>query len=282
MKNNLLNYALYTGKDVPDVLQIYASELVKSGDLTDFAHSRKISEYRKLIIDKRLLHRLRSNFNNIYNLIDKDFKDVRFVIDGRRKSLIGTEKKFRKLISEKKSLDLLRDIFAFRITLFGINNKKLVETCYSIANSIIEYSTKKGLTLCEADPLSGTGKFNIEEHPGILIPQKSKISKNFQYGIKDYILNPKENGYQSLHLIFRATTGECFEVQIRTFDMHIHAESGDARHDLYKSKKYIESLNFDPKKVHIPGYGISPTTGKVFDFIGLQDGLQILKRQKTY
>jgi hypothetical protein len=47
-------------------------------------------------------------------------------------------------------------------------------------------------------------------------------------------------------------------------------------------KKYSSStFEFEPEKIHIPGYGISPD-GKVYDFIGLQEGLQILKRQKTY
>ena len=53
-------------------------------------------------------------------------------------------------------------------------------------------------------------------------------------------------------------------------------------HDKYKMKKYSSStFEFEPEKIHIPGYGISPD-GKVYDFIGLQEGLQILKRQKTY
>lgn len=281
MKNNLLNSALYTGKDVPEVLSIYSNSLKQTGKLIDIAHAGKISEYRKLIIDKKLLHRLRKTFNEIYNLIDTRFKDTRFVIDGRRKSVIGTEKKYVKLISENRSLDLLRDIFAFRVTIFGTNSISLIKTCYEIANCITEHCISKGSTLCEADPVSGTIKFDIEKHPGIFIPKKSGIDKKFQFGVKDYVLNPKENGYQSIHLIFRTMTGECFEVQIRTFDMHVHAESGDARHDLYHSKKYTQNLEFDPHKIHIPGYGISPS-GKVFDFIGLQEGLQILKRQKTY
>ena len=280
MKNDLLNNALYSGRDIPEVLKIYAEELRSTGKLEDVAHATKILEYCKMITNKRLLYRLRKNFNEIYSLIDKNF-NAKFVIDGRRKSLISSEKKCQKLISEGKSLDLLRDIFAFRIILFGKNSFALINTCYAIANAITEHCFAKGLTLCEADPVTGTCSFKMEEHPEILIPKKSGINKKFQSGVKDYILSPKENGYQSIHLTFRATTGECFEVQIRTFDMHVHAESGDARHDVYKSKKYKQNLEFDPQKINIPGYGISPA-GKVFDFIGLQEGLEILKREKTY
>ena len=69
---------------------------------------------------------MRKNFNEIYSLIDKNFKDVRFVIDGRLKSLLSFEKKIQKLMSEKRSLDLLRDQFAFRIVIFGENTQSLV------------------------------------------------------------------------------------------------------------------------------------------------------------
>ncbi|TNC80436.1 MAG: GTP diphosphokinase [Oleiphilus sp.] len=75
--------------------------------------------------------------------------------------------------------------------------------------------------------------------------------RHIPYEFDDYIANPKENGYRSLHTAVIGPEGKVMEVQIRTYDMHEEAELGVCAHWRYKgtdtrnkSNSYEEKINW--------------------------------------
>ncbi len=77
---------------------------------------------------------------------------------------------------------------------------------------------------------------NIEECYAVL-GRIHGIYKPMIGRVKDYIANPKPNGYQSLHTTIIVENQHPLEVQIRTVEMNREAEYGVYSHWLYKEKK---------------------------------------------
>lgn len=273
---------LYSCSTLLKVLKEYESDLRKSNNTENMLHANKLKEYYNVLTDNKFLSNIRKQFDSLYSYAKNQYPDLLFYLEGRRKSVISSDQKISLYLDQKKSLDEFRDMLAFRFTLFGDNSMESIKVAYSLMDNIIEFMISRGFTPCEATPTFQTEGFDENNFPGIIVPKKSFLSSDNIHLVKDYVLNPKASGYQSLHVAFRDSLGRCFEIQIRTFAMHIHAESHSiAGHDSYKSSRYSSTeIEFDRTRVHLNGYAVSE--GHVFDYIGLEKPFQILQKGKTF
>ncbi|CAK9223095.1 unnamed protein product [Sphagnum troendelagicum] len=82
----------------------------------------------------------------------------------------------------------------------------------------------RGLRLVVADEKSCYDALHVVHQLWLHVPGK----------FKDYVVEPKANGYQSLHTVVWGDDGYPLEVQIRTREMHRQAEFGLAAHWRYK------------------------------------------------
>ncbi|KKP38681.1 MAG: (p)ppGpp synthetase I SpoT/RelA, GTP pyrophosphokinase [Candidatus Peregrinibacteria bacterium GW2011_GWF2_33_10] len=125
---------------------------------------------------------------------------------------------YQKLLAKGKStLDSIFDIFALRVVLGKLDHvteQELIGKCYEVL--------------------------------GVIHRELVPIPHRF----KDYIANPKPNGYMSLHTTVLGLGTDDFkkpvEIQIRTKTMHEESEYGIAAHSIYKEadNKYLEKMQW--------------------------------------
>jgi len=73
--------------------------------------------------------------------------------------------------------------------------------------------------------------------------------RNIPREFDDYIANPKENGYRSLHTAVKGPDNQVLEVQIRTGSMHDEAEYGVCAHWRYKDTDKDDAADSYDKKI---------------------------------
>ena len=160
-------------------------------------------------------------------------------LTARRK---GLESELAKILSKSEYDDTatIHDRFGLRgILLNTTSTKKAKEMLLTFSDYIVAILTNKNraernLFLNWIDENNDIDGFTKEKIKFILkLPFKVYLFKN-------YIDNPKKNGYQSFHFVLALEMfspilpGAELEVQLRTYSMHQKSTSGSASHAVYK------------------------------------------------
>ena len=135
-----------------------------------------------------------------------DEMGVKYTLKGRIKSPYSI---WRKMQTKHLSFEEIFDILAVRIIFEPKNLKEEANECFAIYIAL------------------------------------SHLYRNHPDRFRDWVNQPKTNGYQALHMTLMSNHGEWVEVQIRSERMNDIAEQGVAAHWKYKEKGYVEEEEVD-------------------------------------
>ncbi len=115
---------------------------------------------------------------------------------------------YRKMQVQKVPFEGVYDVFAIRFILdCEEDHKKEVDLCWKVFSYVTE-------------------------------EYESDVNR-----LRDWLTNPKPNGYESLHITVKNSHGQFLEVQIRTKRMDVEAENGHAAHWAYKGIRHEVTLD---------------------------------------
>ena len=153
-------------------------------------------------------------------LFPREYRDIASRLDGRREE-------------RERQVEAIRQDLEFRLSARGIEAEVhgRAKHIYSIWRKMNE----KAIDLSEVYDVQALRVLvdRIDQCYGVLGVVHTSwphIPTEFD----DYIANPKENGYRSIHTAVIGPVGRTLEVQIRTREMHEEAELGVCAHWAYK------------------------------------------------
>lgn len=163
-------------------------------------------------------------YDNVVRLeYPKEYTELKNTIESKRE-----EHENQLALTKGKLMDILKEL--------KIEGK--IESRVKHISSIFNKLHNKQLTLDQIYDILAMRVIvnNIEECYAVL-GRIHGIYKPMIGRVKDYIANPKPNGYKSLHTTIIVENQHPMEIQIRTIDMHRDSEYGVYAHWLYKEKK---------------------------------------------
>lgn len=216
--------------------------------------ANKVREYKRATHDENVRNCINSSFSELKELLGPEV-----VISGRQKAFIKYWRKVMLYIKNGKPVSAISDILGFRIV-YGTNRNfdtlETISKCYEIIEKvIIFFMVEKYFIPLESEPIFS----NVSNIDGILIPKQSDVRgfllEGLDTNIKDYICNPKPNGYQSLHGIVCSPDNQNvkIELQVRTAAMDEVAENGTAHHAGHDSNRYGDLEHLFENDVPIEG-----------------------------
>ncbi|MFB3851316.1 MAG: bifunctional (p)ppGpp synthetase/guanosine-3',5'-bis(diphosphate) 3'-pyrophosphohydrolase [Acidobacteriota bacterium] len=156
----------------------------------------------------------------------EDYEMIKIALQEKRSYSENFIEDIKKQIMELMTANGLKGEISGRVKhLYSIYNKILRQNI--TVNEVYDYMAFRILVPEERDCYAVMGLIHSKWN---LIPGR----------LKDFISNPKENGYKSLHTSVIGPSGQPFEIQIRTYKMHEEAEEGIAAHWKYKDGKGID------------------------------------------
>ena len=224
---------------------IYFNFPISSNDFTLFKnhpnYDKLVERYKLYQSDyfKKIINHIKHE--RLY--LKENLPDVNFYSRIRVKSPFSYSKKMNERILNNEYLNI-NDIIGQKIVITDVNGSKdskvLEKACYNISKAI--------------DDFRKTSDFIVKK------PNDSNNSfyTDINYISKDFIKNPKKNGYQSLHIFNEDSKNPdcCFETQIRTFPMEEMAKKDvNVAHNVYK-KRYLDDLSISrmPKYIEITDF----------------------------
>lgn len=252
-----LNDYLYSGDTILRILYNYSGDLRNessvSGNEIDKLHCVFLEQIRDVLEHNDFLTAQSQRIREFYCFMTKEYPYMAFNFKGRIKSLIRAEEKFNGYIVQyiydyyiknnsfpsnkeiKDKLNCFRDLIAYRIVIAlpkchvkdGMNKEEIeLKYLYEIANHLPRFLNERGFR---------AEKSGIEE-----ISSYEGLDEELKPYYRDYVSNPTDFGYRSLHITFYDEMAGCYvELQLRTKDMDDYAEIGPANHLGYEKRQEL-------------------------------------------